>query len=182
MRLLLPGNSWPELWDWIKTGCTLLSLKEAKRTDWKEMQKPVKFGWIICPRIEYSSAIKKIIFGKWGIWDLAGLVLKSISTSGPRRRENWNPVVNWWIRIIHWWSKSGILYLCNTTGKRTEVWKIYPIITWIQEWDSNGFVWLCKEKLLIMIRMFLLQSSMKYPGLAVWSMGCLTMPMWLCGW
>ena len=32
------------LWDWIKTGCTLLSLKEAKRTDWKEMQKPVKFG------------------------------------------------------------------------------------------------------------------------------------------
>ena len=31
-------------WGWIKTGCTLLSLKGAKRTDWKEMQRHVKFG------------------------------------------------------------------------------------------------------------------------------------------
>ena len=84
------------------------------------------------------------------------------------------------ISITNGLLKSGIWYLCNITVKRMEVWKIFRTTMWIPEWDLNGCVWLCKGKLRIMTRMFLLQSSEKLLSFVGFNMEMHMSRMWLC--
>ena len=73
-RLLTLGSSLRERWGWIKIDCMQPFLREVRMIVWKKIKRRWSIGNCTCLKIGFCTGIKKIISGKWGIWDLADLV------------------------------------------------------------------------------------------------------------
>jgi alanyl-tRNA synthetase len=69
----------------------------------------------IVPDNQIVFGNKKIISGKWAIWDLADLVQKFIMTAEAKKKEQRFPASSWLTKTIRMSLKFGITYLCSTT-------------------------------------------------------------------